>query len=69
MNALKVEIKVEIPDWVNWMAVDESGEVWAFEEEPFMDGTIWTCGLEGKAEELYQSKPPKNWKDELYEWK
>ena len=67
MSKLKVEI--EIPDWVNWMAVDKSGDVYGYEFEPSlkMNGQMWDH-VKGNLYNLYTGEPPKNWKDELYTW-
>ena len=68
MDTLTVEIVV--PDWVNWIAVDENGVVYGYEEKPrhseFFHGE-WIIDS-GDMCELYKGKPPKNWKDELYTW-
>ena len=65
MSKLKVEI--EVPEWVNWIAVDYDGEVWAFAKKPrCMDS--WWSGKSGRSIALYLGSAPKNWKDELYTW-
>lgn len=68
MNTLKVEIV--IPDWVNWIAVDKDGSVWGYETEPraIQFGQWDTLSGLSIEEILYRTKPPKNWKDELYTW-
>ena len=67
MNTLKVEIEMQIPDWVNWMAADANGAVWGYGTKPKKCDGYWADG--GESQQLYQNKPPENWKDELYEWK
>lgn len=70
MSKLKVEIEVNIPIWTNWIAVDESGDVYAYENEPRKEYDSWDVNLKkhGELKFLYKDKPPKNWKDELYTW-
>jgi len=69
MNTMKVEVVV--PDWVNWIAVDENGEVWGWEKEPSQyncnSHSFWDAGY-GMSSRLYNAPPPKNWKEELYTW-
>ena len=66
MDTLTVEI--EIPNWVNWIAVDKDGSVFGYLIEPYkvLKGRWW--GSSEDNEKLYRGKPPKNWKDELYTW-
>ena len=67
MNTMKVEI--EVPDWVNWMAVDENGNVYGYSCKPkiYIEDGYWHC-MKGTSERLYNGKSPKNWKEELYQW-
>jgi len=67
MNTLKAEVVV--PDWVNWMAADKSGQVWAYRNKPYISrhDNYWSCN--GRNERIYNGKPPKNFRDELYTWK
>ena len=70
MDTIKVEITVEIPEWTNWIAVDKNGEVYAYENKPTITDGVWDHMRPeyGEMELLYKSKPPKNWKTELYTW-
>lgn len=69
MQTLKVEVVV--PDWVNWIAVDENGGVWYYANLPnnnwFTDAVEWSVKF-GKCDLAYTCPPPKNWKEELYTW-
>jgi len=70
MNTLKVELIV--PKWVNWMAVDENGQCWMYESKPIANVDVWFIPFnverKRKFKKLYEGKPPKNWKEELYTW-
>jgi len=63
----------DVPSWCKWIAVDESGRCWGFENKPDTKSSRyngnWDTRNIDKAVELYEGKPPKNWKDELYTWK
>ena len=70
MNTLKAEIVV--PEWVNWIAVDGLGEVRGFKSKPTHSKwhSMWSVANQNECSiTLYTGKLPKNWKDELYEWK
>ena len=61
----------KVPKWCRWLAVDKNGECWAFENKPRQKDLIygrWDTDFIDNAEMLYSGKPPKNWKDELYQW-
>ena len=35
---LELEVELgELPDWANWLAVDEDGSIWVYESEPSID--------------------------------
>lgn len=39
----------EAPEWANWVAQDEDGEWWWFEDKPNFDDTFWAVA-DGKCE-------------------
>ena len=41
-----IELKIKIPNWANWIAQDEDGVWWAFEEQPSRMHNHWMsfCG-------------------------
>ena len=63
-----------VPSWVRWIAVDEDGKCWGYEVEPrlpFISINEWLLNPGkngGRFVKLYEGKPPKNWKEELYTW-
>ena len=72
MQKMRVETShiVDVPDWVNWMAVDADGDCFGYENKPTtsMADHWWGQKSEGRYERLYSGNTPKNWKDELYTW-
>ena len=68
MNILNADVFV--PNWVNWISVDAGGEVYGFSNKPVVAGNNCWDDMSDSANScfLYISKPPKNWKDELYVW-
>lgn len=68
MNTMNVDVVV--PDWAKWFAVDKNGDVYVYEHKPKLSerDNIWSH-VKGNLYNLYKGAPPKNWKDELYEWK
>jgi hypothetical protein len=64
-----MKVEVVVPNWVNWIAVDKDGYVFGYSAKPHTekDGS-WNTD-DSVLESLYIGKPPKNWKEELYEWK
>lgn len=61
---------IEVPSWVKWTAVDESGERCYFESRPKIcqHDNVWLPGI-GKwmRNEIYRDAPPahQNWRDTL----
>ncbi len=69
MSKVFVKSFIEIPEEVNWIAGDENGKVWGYECEPEQNKKIFSwVSSSGHAWMLYEGRPPKNWKDELYTW-
>ena len=62
----------KVPSWCKWMAVDKNGDCWAYSLKPeagiLLAPNVWWPQQYGKWKMLYRGKPPKNWKDELYQW-
>jgi len=61
----------DVPKWCNWIAVDDDGRCWTYSIKPER-GVIefmWWPQQHGRWGKLYEGKPPKNWKEELYTWK
>ena len=36
----QVGLKVQVPDWANWIAQDQNGEWWAFKENPYIEDSL-----------------------------
>lgn len=71
MQKMKVEIIhiVDVPYWVNWMAVDDDGDCFGYENKPSLSmADHWWGNRSGRYVRLYSGNTPKNWKDELYTW-
>lgn len=47
------------PEWANWVATDENGGVWAYENEPTNEGQVWGAII-GKST-LVDHKEISNW--------
>lgn len=47
------------PEWANWVATDENGGVWAYENEPTNEGRVWGAII-GKST-LVDHKEVSNW--------
>ena len=58
---------IPVPDWVEWIAIDEDGTACGYADEPHCDDREWIA-ISFLCVFLYQGKPPKNWKAELYTW-
>lgn len=67
-------IKVRVPNWVRWMAVDKTGALWFYQHKP-ISSTNYEAWLELAKHTFSLSdlagfiKPPKDWKQELYTWR
>lgn len=67
-NKVFVKAFVEIPEEVNWIACDENGETWGYEVEPEKNNENFSWLSSGQAWLLYTTRPPKDWKKEIYTW-
>jgi len=38
-----ITLKIKIPNWANWVAQDEDGVWWAYENEPSRMHDHWKC--------------------------
>lgn len=66
MKAIIDGCLVSIPAWANWVAVDKSGAMYAYENEPyrFEDGRWYA---DGRSKQLcYLKDPAKNWERMKY---
>ena len=54
----------DIPDWVNWIAQDESGAWWGYSVEPLRNDRGWYEYEVGEYLQLGVSEPV-NWTDSL----
>jgi len=62
----KITVEVELSDWAKFVATDEDGEVWEYENKPKPACDNWAINEAGRAELLYRNnKINKNWKDSL----
>jgi len=41
MKTKTISIEVQIPDWVNWIAIDNTGQLLGSEDELILDDDIW----------------------------
>lgn len=73
MKRVKLEIGVKMSDNMNWVAIDEDGKMWAFENEPLPSyheydkeetgKGVWVAP--GDFEYIKHVGYTKNWKDML----
>lgn len=65
-SSLVITVNSEgLPEWASWVAVDESGEVWAFEDRPIHCadyGEMWANPGDADAVLLFRVAPP-DWAD------
>ena len=59
---------VVVEDWARWIAQDKSGEWWQYENEPTQYIKLWRRNG-GDIKFLCHGIPPKDFTQELYEWK
>lgn len=65
------DIKVNIENWVKWMAIDATGALWGYASKPsqYIPYNAWVEGRKhSHSQFIGLVKPPKNWKNELYTW-
>jgi len=63
----KMNVNIAVPDWARWMAQNDTGEWWFFEERPQpleKYGNWYVAGMMGLA---YRDEPNKRWTKTLYE--
>ncbi len=60
----------DVSSWCKWIAVDKDGKCWEFSKEPFLccAANFWIDRYHSRTRLLYKGAPPKNWKEELYNW-
>ena len=73
MKKVKLEIGVKMSDNMNWVAIDEDGKMWAFENEPLPSyheydkeetgRGVWVAP--GDFEFIMQIDKPANWESTL----
>ena len=71
MQKMKVDVShiIDVPSWVNWMAVDYNGDCFGYEVKPTTSmADQWWGNRSGRYQRLYSGNKPKNRKDELYMW-
>lgn len=49
------------PEWAKYVAMDENGDVWAYENQPYIDGNQWYS--KGRMEIILHKVP--TWRDTL----
>lgn len=54
------ESELVFPEWANWVATDESGSVWAYEDEPVNVGYAWDVH-KGKLEKVKHRQEAVKW--------
>ncbi len=58
------DMQFPIPDWVNWIAQDASGEWWGYSVEPLRNDTGWYENEVGRYVKLGKTKSLQ-WPDSL----
>ena len=65
---MNMQFDVEILDWINWIAQDEDGGWYGYEEEPTLRAKFWnTANVVDDTIQLAHCSPPKDFTRELYE--
>lgn len=59
------KIKIEVPPWVGFTAIDANGRVWGYENEPFKNGDEWDDHSDGRVIWLALEQPTSNWQNSL----
>lgn len=60
----------DVSPWCRWIAQDSIGEWFEYELEPVSyNHNFWWRQDYSRWRYLYKSKPPKDYTQELYEWK
>ena len=65
-----MNVEVEVPEWANWMAMDESGRWWFYKDCPEQCDHIWhTFNDDYYWASAYRDPDPesKDWTQELYQ--
>ncbi|MDH5327328.1 MAG: hypothetical protein OEZ68_11670 [Gammaproteobacteria bacterium] len=57
-----------VPDWVNWIAQDQSGAWWGYSVEPLRHDTGWYENEVGRYIALGKT-PVADWQNSLRKWK
>lgn len=55
----------QLPDWVCWIAQDESGAWWGYQVEPLQHHQGWYENEVGQIIDLGKSDPNPDWKNSL----
>lgn len=53
------------PEWANWCAQDENGDVWWYQNKPLAGVYVWVH--EGDSMETGSFAPPANWKNAIWQ--
>lgn len=57
--------KIQLPDWVNWIAQDSDGAWWGYSVEPLQHHQGWYENEVGQIIKLADDLPNHNWQDSL----
>lgn len=68
MTGLSIEITCLLPEWARWLAQDEDGLWYVFEDKPIFDGECWiVAGFDHlDVKKVCAGIPPKDASTQLY---
>ena len=70
MSLLKSDLeKLQVPDWVRYMAQDEDGCWWGYSVEPLMNHRGWYENEVGQNIKLLESEEKSDWENSLIKLK
>ena len=55
----------QLPEWANWLAQDEDGSWWCYEQEPNQSHQGWYENEVGRSKRLATSQPNRFWANSL----
>lgn len=59
-SASAEDSELDVPEWANWVAMDENGSIWAYEDEPVSIGYAWDVH-KGNFEKVKHERVAVNW--------
>ena len=61
----QVKIKVQVPEWANWIAQDKSGTWWVYKEKPYLKEPIDVWWSKAQNEIIGKTLNKNKWRKSL----